>query len=108
MNKTSKDIDLNKFQKQRNLVVNLNEKEIKKFVNTLSTENDSEPFMETRKPYFSNKRIKTSGNIVLSDKEGYILKENKVARGFIHFQSTTSSWDYSNDLTHLNHSMNKT
>ena len=58
----------------------------------MSIENDSKPFWETYKPYFSNKGIKTSGNIILSDKEGLILKEIEVAREFnIHFQSITSS-----------------
>ena len=43
------------------------------------------------KPYFFNKGIKTSGNIILSDIEGLILKETEVARGFnIHFKSVTS------------------
>ena len=85
-NKTGKDIDLHKFRKQRNLDVNLNKKEKKKFLNSLSIENDIKPFWETCKPYFSSKGIKTSGNIILSDKEGLILKETKVAREFnIHF-----------------------
>ena len=43
-NKTGKDIDLHKFRKQRNLVVNLNEKEKKNFLYSFSIENDSEPF----------------------------------------------------------------
>ena len=91
-NKTGKDMDLYKFQKQRNSVVNLNIKEKKKFLNSLSIENDSKAFWETCKPYFSNKGIKTSRIIILSDKEGLILKEIEVAREFdIHFQSITSS-----------------
>ena len=58
----------------------------------MSIENDSKRFWETSKPYFSDKGIKTSGNIILSDKEGLILKEIEVAREFnIHFQSITSS-----------------
>ena len=47
-NKTGKDIDLYKFRKQRNLVVNINKKEKKKFLNTLSIENDSKPFWERK------------------------------------------------------------
>ena len=91
-NKTGKDIDLYKFQKQRNLVVSFNKKEKKKFLNCLSIENNSKLFWETCKPYFSNKRIKTLRNIILSDKEGLILKEIKVAREFnIPFQFITSS-----------------
>ena len=44
------------------------------------------------KPYFSNKGIQTSGNIILSDKEGLFLKEIEVAREFnVRFQSITSS-----------------
>ena len=89
-NKTGKDIDLYNFRKQRNLVVNLNKKE--KILNSLSIENDSKPFQEMCKPYFSNKGIKTSGNIILSDKEGLISKKIEVAREFnIYFQSITSS-----------------
>ena len=101
-NKTGKDIDLYNFRKQINLVVNYNKKENKKFQNSLWIENDSKPFWETCKPYFSNKGIKTSGNIILSDKEGLILKEIKVAREFnIHFQSITSYWGCSDCLTLL-------
>ena len=58
----------------------------------MSIENDSKPFWEKRTPYFSNKGMKTSGNIILSDKESFILKEIEVAGEFnIHFQSITSS-----------------
>ena len=58
----------------------------------MSIGNDSKPFWETCKPYFSNKGIKTSWNIILSDKEGLILKKIEVAPEFnIHFQSITSS-----------------
>ena len=96
-------------------------------------ENDSRPFWETCKPYFSNKIMKTSGNIILSDKEVLIFKKIEVAREFnsfttdavscrnriicriiydiglsrervnIHFQSITLFCDCSNGLTHLNH-----
>ena len=87
-NKMGKEVDLCKFRKQRNLVVNLNEKDKKNFLNSLSIGNDSKPFWETSKPYFSNKGIKTSGNIIHSDKEGLILKEIEVAQDLnIHFQS---------------------
>ena len=68
-NKTSKDIDLHKLQKQRNLVVNLNKKEKNKLINSLSIEYDREPLWETCKSYFLNKGIKTLGNITLFDKE---------------------------------------
>ena len=85
-----KDIDLYNFRKQRNQVVNLKEK--KEFLNSLSIENDSNPFWETCKPYFSSKGIKTSGNIILSDKEGLILKEIELAREFnIYSQSIAPS-----------------
>ena len=69
-NKTGKDIDLHKFRKQRILDVNLNKKEKKKFLNFLSIGNDIKPFWKTFKPYFLNKGIKGSGNVILSDKEG--------------------------------------
>ena len=91
-NKTGKDIDLHKFWKQKNLVVNVNKKKKKKFLNSFSIGNGSKPFWETCKPYFSNKAMKISGNIILSDKKGLILKEIEVRREFnIHFQSITSS-----------------
>ena len=45
-NKMNKDIDLYNFRKQQNLVVNLNKKEKKKFLNSLLIENDSKPFWE--------------------------------------------------------------
>ena len=53
--KTGKDIDLYNFRKQKIQVVNLNKNEKKKFLNYLSIQNDSNPFWETCKPYFSNK-----------------------------------------------------
>ena len=56
----------------------------------MSIENGSKLFLETCKPYFSNKRIKTSENVILSDKEGHILKEIKVVN-FFFFQSIESS-----------------
>ena len=90
-NKTGKDIDLYKFGKQRN-PVNFNKKEKKNFLNSLSIGNDSKPFWETCKPYFLNKGIKSSGNIIISDKEYLILKEIEVMREFnVNFQSITSS-----------------
>ena len=69
-NKTGKDINLYNIRKHRNLVVNRNKKEKKKFLNFLSIENDTQPFRETCEPYFLNKAIKTSGNITIFDKEG--------------------------------------
>ena len=48
------------------------------------------PFGETSKPYFWNKGIKLSRNLILSDK-GLILKEIEVAReSIIHFQCIKS------------------
>ena len=73
-NKTDKDIDPNHFRKQRNLVVNLNKKEEKKFLNSYSMVNGNKPFRKTCKRYFLNKGVKTSGNIILSDKEDLVLK----------------------------------
>ena len=81
VNRTGKGIDLYKFQKQRNL------KEKKKFLNSLSIENDSKPFCETHNLLFKQ-RNKILENIILSNKEGLILKEIEVARDFyIHFQT---------------------
>ena len=73
-NKTGKDIGLYNFRKQRNLIVNLNKKEKKKFQNSLSMENGSNLFWENCKHYFSNKGIKTLGNMILSAKS-LILKK---------------------------------
>ena len=78
-NKMGKDINLYKFRKQRNQVVNLIKKEKKNFLNSLPIGNDSKPIWETSKPYFSNIGIKTSWNIILFDKEGLILKKIEVA-----------------------------
>ena len=81
-NKAGKDINLYNFRKQRNPVVNLNKKAKKKFPNSLSMENDSNPFWETCKLYFSNKGIKTLGNMILSAK-GLILREWKLCESLI-------------------------
>ena len=70
-NKTGKDIDLYNFRKQQNLVVNLNKKE-------KTNLNDSKPFWEMWKPQFSNKGKKTSGNIMLSEKEDLTFKKLKL------------------------------
>ena len=60
---------------ENKVVINLNKKkEQKKFLNSLLIENDSQWFWETCKPYFLNKGIKTSGNIIVSDK-GLISKK---------------------------------
>ena len=108
-NKTGKDNNPPNLRKQRNQIVNLNKKEKKKFLNSLSTKNHSKPFWETCKPYFSDRGIKTSWDIILSDKEGLILKEVAVARELDkRFQSITSSLGFSNGLTHLILQMNKT
>ena len=57
----------------------------------MSIENDSKLYYEKCKPYFSNKGIKTSRNIILSDKKGVILKEIDVAQEVnFHFQSIAS------------------
>lgn len=44
------------YRKQRSLVVNLGKAERKKFLNSLSMENDSEPFWKTSKPFFFKKK----------------------------------------------------
>ena len=43
-NNTCNDIDLYKYLKQRSLVLNVNKKREKKFLNSLLTENGSKPF----------------------------------------------------------------
>ena len=77
-NKKGKDIDMYKFQKQRNLVVNLHKKEKNKFLNSLLIECDSKPFWEMCKSYLSNKGLKNLGNITLPDKEGQVARESLI------------------------------
>ena len=62
----------------------------------MSIENYGKLFWETCKPYFSSKGIKTLANIILSDKEGLILKEMEVVWEFnIYFQSIKLSLGFS-------------
>ena len=64
-----KDIHLYQYRDHKNLVANLNKKEEKKFLYSLTIGNESKPFSETFTFRTKNKGIKTSGNIMLSDKE---------------------------------------
>ena len=82
VNKTDEDIDLYKFRKQRNLVINPNQ-EKKKLPNLLSIENNSKPFLGIFKHYTLKGEMKTSGNITLSGKEDPILKKIEALRLFI-------------------------
>ena len=63
-NNTGKNVNLHRYRKQRNLVVNLNWKEKRKFPNSLLIENDSKPFWEMCKLYLSKKGKKTSADML--------------------------------------------
>ena len=90
-NRTGKEKDIAKYRKQRNFVVNLNKKEKRIYFNSLSV-HDSKPFWKRCKKYFSNKGIKTSGNIILLDEDNLVLNEKQVAKNFNeHFQTITNS-----------------
>ena len=63
--------DLIKYKKQRKLVVKLNKNCKKWFFDNLETKNDSKPFWDKCKPYFSNKYFKGDSDIMLIERMNY-------------------------------------
>ena len=86
--------DLMKYQKQRQLVVKLNENCKKEFFDNLEAKSNSKSFWDKCKPYFSNKHSKGDSDILLTEKDKLLLKNKKVADIFnSYFQSITDSLD---------------
>ena len=69
------------YKKQRNIVVNLNkEAKMQYFDNYHST--NIKPFWENCKRYFSSKHNKAETDIILSENDDLILKNDKIANAF--------------------------
>ena len=95
-NKTKSVNDLIKYKKQRNLVVKLNKNCKKQFFDNLEIKNNSKPFWDKCKPYFSNKHSKYYSDIcyMLIEKDKLLLKNKKVTYAFnSYFQSITDCFD---------------
>ena len=77
-NRTKRPIDISDYKKQRNLAVRLNkERRIEHFEN-LETSENSKPFWNKCKPYFSNKHAHGESKIILIEKENVTLTSNAV------------------------------
>ena len=80
-NKTKNHLDIRNYKKQRNIVVNLNkEAKMQYFDNYHST--NIKPFWENCKRYFSSKHNKAETDIILSENDDLILKNDKIANAF--------------------------
>ena len=77
-NRTKQIGDVANYKKQRNLVVKLNKKRKTEFFENLETSNDSKPFWNKCKPYFSNKHAHGNSKILLIEKEKIALDDNNV------------------------------
>ena len=80
-NKTKNHLDIRNYKKQRNIVVNLNkEAKMQYFDNYHST--NIKPFWENCKRCFSSKHSKAKTDIILSENDDLILKNDKIANAF--------------------------
>ena len=67
-NKSKNPIDIVKFNRQRNLVINVNKRTKLQYFEKLSVDCNSKPFWKACKPYFSNKNSNIHRNITLLEK----------------------------------------
>ena len=84
-NKTKHPVNIKMYKKQRNYVVGLNKQAKFKIFNKLDCKNDTKPFWDKYKPYFSNKNSRGDTNIMLKEKEEILLKSDVIANTFSNF-----------------------
>ena len=70
-NKISQALHLWNYDKQRNLVLDLNKKRENAYLNKLSVNKNTKPIWKTCKPYFYSKSIKFLGIIKICSKESF-------------------------------------
>ena len=81
-NKSQLPADLLKNKRQRNLVVERNNKYKKECFENLNVATNSKPLWDTCKSYFSNKYAKRDSNIILIEKDDILLKNKKIDDAF--------------------------
>ena len=80
-NKTKKHLYIRNYKKQRNIVVNLNKEAKMQYFDNYHLTN-IKPFWENCKRCFSSKHSKAKTDIILSENDDLILKNDKIANAF--------------------------
>ena len=80
-NKTKNHLDIRNYKKQRNIVVNLNKEAKMQYFDNYHLTN-IKPFWENCKRCFSSKHSKAKTDIILSENDDLILKNDKIANAF--------------------------
>ena len=94
-NKAIKSKSKNDLVGQKTEVVKLNKRCKKEFFDSLETNNHSNPFLSTCKPYFSNKHGKGDADILLIENNKILLNNRTIANAFNnYFQSVTKILDF--------------
>ena len=87
-NKTKNTSDIMKYKKQRNYVVQLNEKAKLEYFNNFYSNQESKPFWVKYKSYFSNKHSKADMDIILHEKGNIIFKNKEIVNTFNEYFGT--------------------
>ena len=74
--------DIKMYKQQRNLVVRLNKDSKFSYFSNLDIRNESTPFWNACKPYFTNKHSRADTSIMLVEKEELVLSEKKICSIF--------------------------
>ena len=95
-NRTGKLPDKLEYKKQRNLVVDLNRKMKLDYFENFNISSDCKPFWVACKPYFTDKGIRSSSNIMLLENDDIVIKDEEIAIIFNeHFGSIIEALDLS-------------
>ena len=62
-------VDIGNYKKQRTLAVSLNRQTKSRYFNKIPSSENSRPFWDTCKPYFSNKHASRDSKIILIEKD---------------------------------------
>ena len=93
-NKTKNPSDIKNYKKQRDYVVQLNEKAKLEYFNNFDSSQGSKPFWVKCKPYFSNKHSKADTDIILNEKGDITFKNEEIVNTFNeYFGSIVESLD---------------
>ena len=90
VNKTREAVDILNYNKQRNLVVNINNEWKREYFDKLSVKTATKPFWKTSKPCFSNKHSHGGSKIILIENDKIVSENYKIAKPFnTYFESVT-------------------